>query len=114
MSQTTTMPAIFYPAVRDLAVFDGAGPRPQFLVDSEKFKVLVAGLEPGQQIPAHAEALAVYCFLAGDGVMTVNDEDFAVTAGATIITPPGAVRGIRAVSRLVFLAAKSGAWQGES
>ena len=109
MSETTTMPAIYYPAVGELAVFDSDGPRPQFLVDSEKLKVLVAGLEPGQQIPAHPEALAVYHFLAGEGVMTVNDEEFAVTAGSMVITPPGATRGLRAASRLIFLAAKSGA-----
>ncbi len=109
MSQTTTMPTLFFPDVADQAVFDGAGPRPQFLVDSEKLTVVVAGLEPGQQIPPHPEALAVYHFLAGEGVMTVNGETFAVTAGATVIAPPGSARGLRAGSRLTFLAAKAGA-----
>jgi quercetin dioxygenase-like cupin family protein len=69
--------------------------------------VIVAGLEPGQQIPAHAETLAVYHFLAGEGVMTVDDEELAVTAGSTVITPAGATRGMRAASRLIFLATKS-------
>ena len=109
MSETKTMPTIYYPAVGELAVFDSDGPRPQFLVDSERLKVLVAGLEPGQQIPAHPESLAVYHFLAGRGVMTVNHREFAVTAGATVIAPPGSTRGLRAESRLTFLAAKSGA-----
>lgn len=109
MTLTATIPTIFFPAVHELAVFDGDGPQPQFLFDSEKLKVLVAGLEPGQQIPAHIETLAVYHFLAGEGVMTVNDEEFAVTAGSTVITPTGAARGMHASSRLVFLAAKSGA-----
>ena len=109
MSETTTMSTLFYPAARDQAVFDSNRPRPQFLVDSERLKVLVVGLEPGQQIPAHPETLAVYHFLAGEGVMTVNSEDLVVTAGSTVITPPGATRGLRAVSRLTFLAAKSGA-----
>lgn len=108
MSQNTTIPALFYPAVQKLAIFDGSGPRPQFLVDSQKLKVIIAGLEPGQQIPPHPETLAVYHFLTGDGVMVVNDEEFAVTAGSTVVTPPGAVRGMRATSRLTFLAAKSG------
>ena len=103
------MPTLFFPAVADQAVFDGSGPRPQFLVDSEKLTVVVAGLEPGQQIPPHSEALAVYYFLAGDGVMTVNGEAFAVTAGATVIAPPGSARGVRAGGRLTFLAAKAGA-----
>lgn len=109
MSQTTTMPVLFFPSVAEQAVFDGAGPRPQLLVDSEKLTVVVAGLESGQQIPAHPEALAVYHFLAGEGMMTVNDETFVVTAGATVIAPPGSTRGMRAASRLTFLAAKAGA-----
>ena len=108
MTQPTMIPAIFYPAVHELAVFDGDGPRPQFLFAGEKLKVLVAGLEPGQQIPAHAENLAVYHFLAGEGVMTVNGDSFAVSAGATVIAPDGATRGILASNRLTFLAAKAG------
>jgi quercetin dioxygenase-like cupin family protein len=109
MPQTTTMPPLFFPDVADQAVFDTAGPRPQFLVDSAKLAMVVAGLEPGQQIPSHPEALAMYHILAGDGVMTVEDAAFAVTAGATVIAPPGSARGLRAVSRLIFLAAKAGA-----
>ena len=108
MNQTTTMPTIYYPAVAELAVFDGDGSRPQFLIDGEKLKALVVGLEAGQQIPAHLETLATYHFLVGDGVMTVAGEEFAVAPGATVIAPPGATRGLRAGSRLVFLAAKAG------
>jgi quercetin dioxygenase-like cupin family protein len=107
MSQSTTIPAIFYAATGDLAIFDDDGPRPQFLLDSEKIKVIVAGLEPDQQIPAHAEALAVYHFLAGEGIMTVNDSAFEVCAGATVIAPAGAARGMSASSRMTFLAVKA-------
>ena len=109
MSQTMTMPVLFFPSVVEQVVFDSAGPRPQLLVDSEKLKVVVAGLEPGQQIPPHPEALAMYHFLAGEGTMTVDGEAFAVTAGSTVIAPPGSARGVRAGSRLTFLAAKVGA-----
>jgi quercetin dioxygenase-like cupin family protein len=109
MTQTPTLPAIFYPITEDLAVFDGDGPRPQFLLDSEKLKVIVAGLEPAQQIPAHAEALALYHFLTGEGVMTVNGDAFDVCAGATVIAPAGATRGMSATTRLTFLAAKASA-----
>ena len=109
MLPTTGIPTLYYPHVIDQAIFDADGPRPQFLVDSAALKVLVAALEPGQTIPAHPEGLAVYHFLAGAGVMSVNDESFAVTAGTTIITPPGAKRGLRATERIVFLAAKASA-----
>ncbi|MCB0130257.1 MAG: hypothetical protein KDD78_05400 [Caldilineaceae bacterium] len=108
MAASTTTPPLYFPTAIDLAVFDEAGPRPQFLVDSEKLKVIVAGLESGQEIPVHPETLAVYTFLAGSGVMTVDDQAFAITAGAVVVAPPGAARGLRADDRLIFLAAKSG------
>ncbi|MEI2691949.1 MAG: cupin domain-containing protein [Anaerolineae bacterium] len=109
MSPTTTIPPLFFPDAAGQAVFDAAGPRPQFLVDSAKLAVVVAALEPGQQIPSHPEAMAVYHFLSGEGVMTVEGQTFAVTAGATVIAPPGSVRGMRAGSRLIFLATKANA-----
>lgn len=101
------IPALFYPDVRSQAIFDADGPRPQLLVDSLKLKAVIAGLEAGQQIPPHPESLAVYTFLEGQGVMVVNGDEFPVAAGATVIAPPGAVRGMRALGRLVFLAVKS-------
>jgi quercetin dioxygenase-like cupin family protein len=103
------MPAIYFSSTAEQIVFDNDGPRPQVLVDCEKLKVIVAGLEPGQQFPPHPETLAVYHLLSGKGAMTVNGTDFPVHAGATVIAPPGATRGMHARSRLTFLAAKSGA-----
>ena len=44
MSDTTQMPAIYFPSTAEQIVFDSDGPRPQFLVDCEKLKVIVAGL----------------------------------------------------------------------
>ena len=108
MTTAATISALFYPAIQELAIFDPDGPRPQLLMDSARLTVLVAGLEAGQQIPPHPEAMAVYHFLTGTGVMIVDGEEYAVTAGATVIAPPGATRGLRAVSQLVFLAAKAG------
>lgn len=109
MPETLTMPAIYFPTTQAQAVFDSTGPRPQLLVDSEKLKVLVVGLEPGQQLPPHPEALAVYHFLTGEGTMTVNGVDYPVHAGSTVVAPQGASRGLRAGSRLIFVAAKCGA-----
>ncbi len=109
MTVTVAFPTLFYPAAQELAVFDGDGPRPQILVDSADLKVLVVGLECGQQIPAHPEALAVYYVVEGDGVMTVDDQAYALAAGAIVVAPPGAARGVCAGNRLVFLAVKAGA-----
>jgi mannose-6-phosphate isomerase-like protein (cupin superfamily) len=107
MSQSSIVQALYHPDTRSLATFGVGRPLPQFLLDDE-LKVIVAGLEPGQQIPVHPESLGMYHFLEGTGVMVVGDDEFAVEPGATVITPAGAERGMRAITRLVFLAAKLG------
>lgn len=106
MTQTISKQATFYPDTKAQAVFGVHGPQPQFLLDEVNFKVIVGALEPGQQIPVHPEALAMYHFLAGTGTMTVDEEQFPITAGATVITPAGARRGMQAATRVIFLAAK--------
>ncbi len=88
------------------AVFAADGPKPHFLVDTPKFKVLVVGLEAGGQIPVHPGEMAMYHFLEGEGLMTVNDETFAIQPGATVVVPSGARRGMNAKTRVVFLGSK--------
>ena len=89
-----------------MAVFAADGPKPQFLIDTPKFKTLVVGLEAGQQIPVHPAEAAMYHFLEGTGLMTVGDETFAIKPGVTVIAPDGASRGMNAKTRLIFLGAK--------
>lgn len=102
------MPEIYFADTKSKAVFAADGPKPQFIFDAPAFKALVVGLEAGQQIPLHPAETAMYHFLEGEGLMTVDEETFAVKPGATIIAPSGAKRGINAKTRVVFLAAKSG------
>ena len=91
---------------KEKVVYSAAGPQPQILLENEKLKVLIAGLEPGQVIPPHPESWAVYHFLDGTGWMRVDGERFAVGPGATVITPAGTARGIEAETRLAFLATR--------
>ncbi len=105
---TPIAPPTRFPPWQEIVVYAPDGPKPQFLLDAEQFKVLMAGLEAGQQIPAHPEGLAMYHFLAGTGTMIVNGETLPVQAGDTVITPNGASRGIVAETKLAFLAAKPG------
>jgi quercetin dioxygenase-like cupin family protein len=91
---------------KETIVFSPAGPQPQILMETVRFKVIVAGLEPGQKIPRHPEGLAMYHFLEGAGWMNVEGERFAVGPGATVIAPAGASRGIEAETQLAFLAAR--------
>ena len=51
MHDTTS--EIYFIDTKAKAVFAKDGPKPQFLIDTPKFKTLVVGLEAGQQIPLH-------------------------------------------------------------
>ena len=100
------MAQMLWPDWREKVVYSAGGPQPQSLVDNEKFKVLVAGLEPGQKIPPHPEGAAMYHFLEGNGWMIVDGERLPVQPGATVITGAGAARGMEAGTRLAFLAVR--------
>ena len=100
------MTSIQCPNWNEKVVYSAGGPQPQVLVENEKLKVLIAGLEPGQVIPPHPESWAVYHFLEGTGWMRVDGERLAVEPGATVITPAGSARGIEAETRLAFLATR--------
>ena len=87
-------------------VYAPDGPRPQILFENDKMKVILAGLEVGQMIPEHPEALGIYHILDGEGFMLVNGERLPVAPGMFIITPEGAARGVEATTRLAFLATR--------
>jgi quercetin dioxygenase-like cupin family protein len=91
---------------RAKVVFSPDGPRPTVLADDECARVVIAGLEAGQQLQPHSAGLGVYHFLEGTGWMTVDGKRMEVTAGATVIVPQGAERGIEAQTRLAFLATR--------
>jgi quercetin dioxygenase-like cupin family protein len=95
-----------YPDWKDEISYASDGPKPQVLMADEKAKVVLVGLEPGQLIPEHAEAQAVYHFLEGTGWIIVDGERYPVSAGASVVMPEGAVRGMEAETRLAFLAVR--------
>ena len=100
------MPDIYFPDVKSKAVFAADGPKPQFIFDTPQFKALVVGLEAGGQIPVHAGEAAMYHFLEGEGLMTVDEEAFVIKPGVTVIAPSGSKRGMNAKTRVVFLGSK--------
>jgi quercetin dioxygenase-like cupin family protein len=103
MSDTTQK---YFVDTKSMAVFAADGPKPQFLIDTPMFRALVVGLESGGQIPVHPGEAAMYHFLEGEGLMTVDGETFAIKPGVTVITPSGAKRGMNAKTRVVFLGSK--------
>jgi len=97
------MSSTLFPSWKEIVVFSPDGPQPQTLLETEKSKALIAGLEPGQKIPVHPEGPAIYHFLEGSGWMIVDGERLPVQPGATVVVLAGAARGMEAETRLVFL-----------
>ena len=93
---------------KERVVFSENGPQPQILEENNLFKVIVAGIKPGQRIPVHPELGAVYYILQGSGWMTVDEDRFPIEAGAVISMGNGAARGIEAETPLAFLAVRAG------
>lgn len=100
------MSDVYFQDTKSKAVFAADGPKPQFLIQAPQFKALVVGLEAGQQIPIHSGEAAMYHFLEGEGLMTVDEEIFAIKPGVTVVVPSGAKRGMNAKTRVVFLGSK--------
>ena len=92
---------------KERIIFSETGPQPQILEENGLFKVVLAGLQPGQQIPVHPELGAVYYILQGNGWMTVGEERFPIEAGAVISMENGAARGMEAQTPLAFLAVRT-------
>jgi len=91
---------------KEWVVYAPDGPKPQAMVETEKAKVVVAGLEAGQKVPEHPESMGVYYFVEGEGVMVVDGERYEVGPGSIVIASQGAVRGVEALTRLVFVATR--------
>ena len=83
-----TISGFYFTDTKAKAVFATDGPKPQFLIDTPKFKVLVVGLEAGQQIPLHPGESAMYHFIEGTGLMTVGAETYEIRPGVTILRQP--------------------------
>ena len=91
---------------KELVVYSAKGMQPKVLVETENYKSVVAGMAPGNSMPPHAEGPAIFHFLEGTGKMIVGEENLSVQAGATVVVPNGANRGIEAETQLAFLAVR--------
>jgi quercetin dioxygenase-like cupin family protein len=99
-------PKVLYSDWKELVAYPEQGIQPYVLVETETFKSVIGGLAAGNAMPPHAEGPALFHFLEGSGQMIVGKERFAVHAGATVVVPDGARRGIEAETRLAFLAVR--------
>lgn len=88
---------------RATAQFRADGPGVTLLHESAELKVVLVALQAGQALPVHPGPAASFHILDGDGVVVLDDEQIAVSAGATVVVPSGARRAVRAVTPVVFL-----------
>lgn len=93
-----------WPDWRDTVVFSENGPGVTTLHASTELKVVLVGLNVGQALPTHDGPAALFHILSGAGVMVVGAEEVDVAAGATVVVPTGAARGVRATATMAFLA----------
>ena len=97
---------VLYPDWKEIVVYSAKGMQPQVLVETENYKSVLVGMAAGNIMPPHPEGSAIFHFLEGIGRMIVGEESIAVRAGATVIVPDGARRGIEAETQLAFLAVR--------
>ena len=92
--------------VRDAVKFSSTGPDPHLFHDTEGFRSLVIGFEPGQSTPLHPAGPATYYVVEGEGWITENTTRYEVKPGSVVIVGAGAARRIEAQTRLIVLAAR--------
>jgi quercetin dioxygenase-like cupin family protein len=88
----------------DLAAFQSSHFNPIGLAGSDRVKLVLACLEPGQSIPAHEPSVDMaLVVLEGEGVLICGDHEEPIRAGSIGFVPGGMRRGVKATTRLVAL-----------
>ena len=100
------MTVMIYPDWRKRIVFAQDGPKPQLLLETKQFKVVLVGLQQGQRIPVHPGPAAVYHVLDGTGWIIVGGERIALAVGVTVVVGEGDPRGIEAETQLAFIGSR--------
>ena len=92
--------------LRDVVKFSAEGHSPYLFHDSENFKSLVVGFEPGQSTPLHPAGPATYYVVEGEGWITEDTTRHAVRPGSVVVVGGELNRRIEAKTRLIVLAAR--------
>lgn len=88
---------------RDAVGQAGDAPAVTVLHESAELKTVLVALSSGQELPAHPGPAACFHILDGNGTITVDDQDFSVSSGATVVAPTGTQRAASTISAMVFL-----------
>lgn len=91
--------------LKTLRQFDSRRFVSQLIHDSEKARVALFCLEPGQEVSPHtAPSEVVFIGLEGKGQVLVGKDEVAVEAQSLVVCPPHVPHGIKAEQRLVIVA----------
>lgn len=93
--------------VKGTARFSSDEPGKVFLHETEDYAALIVGLNPGQKIPPHGGARAIYYVVQGEGWLTLNDERREVRPGMVMVAQPGDQRGMEARTPMIVLASRA-------
>ena len=87
------------------AQFSRDRPVTRMLHDSPEMRVVVFGLEAGQEVPPHSVPVRVLMHvLQGKGVFLTGKGEESAYTGAFAVTEPNEPHGLKAVERTVMLA----------
>ncbi len=92
--------------LKDVVQFSPEGHQPYFFHDSDTFKSLVVGFEPGQGTPLHPAGPATYYVVEGEGWITEGTTRHPASPGTVVVVGAGVQRRIEARTRLIVLAAR--------
>jgi|GEM_PF-1851265 quercetin dioxygenase-like cupin family protein len=77
---------------------------PQLVYGSDRVRVFLLSLEPGQGLPPRPDSEEMVCLLLeGRARLTIGNRECAISAGQMAAAGPGEVRAIRAEERVVAL-----------
>ena len=93
-----------FDALKD-AEFSADRPVSKLLYDSDAMRVVVFGLQAGQEIPPHtAPSRVVLHIVQGKGIFVTGQGEQPAYAGAFVITEPDEPHGLKATEKTVMLA----------
>ena len=96
--------AILMTAYDQRATFRSEHFNPVPLAESERVKVLLVCLEPGQFIPVHQPGVDLaLVVLEGQGQIVAGNREESIGPGAIAFAPAGETRGLKAETRLIAL-----------
>ena len=88
----------------DLAAFQSQHFNPIGLAQSDRIKLVLVCLEPGQSIPSHEPAVDMaLVVIEGEGTLVSGDKEQPLRPGSIGFVPAGTRRGVKASTRMIAL-----------